>query len=176
MGGGGRSSSSSSSTTTNTSGQNAIQGDNLGVAVSGINNSTVNVTSTDHGAVKGALEMGSKLVEQSGEMLDKSLSFGESALDGAFDFGKDALEGSLELAGDVTEKLRNQNSESMQMLAGLSGQQAASNSENIGALLELAKFNKDGGASETNNDNKMIIIVVAAVLGAVAIMAVKGGK
>ncbi|KKZ05237.1 chemotaxis protein, partial [Vibrio parahaemolyticus] len=46
-----KSKSSNTSNTTNVSGQNAISGDNLGVAISGVNNSTINTTMTDHGAV-----------------------------------------------------------------------------------------------------------------------------
>ena len=42
-----KSKSSNTSNTTNVSGQNAISGDNLGVAISGVNNSTINTTMTD---------------------------------------------------------------------------------------------------------------------------------
>ncbi|MDO6545578.1 chemotaxis protein, partial [Photobacterium sanguinicancri] len=43
MGKGGSSKSDNTTTSTNTSGQNAIQGDNLGVAISGVNDSNIDV-------------------------------------------------------------------------------------------------------------------------------------
>lgn len=55
---GGRSSSSNTTNTEQTNGQNAIQGDNLGVAVSGVSNSNINVTTTDHGAIHTAKDLG----------------------------------------------------------------------------------------------------------------------
>ncbi len=48
---GGKSSSSNKTSTKNTSSQNAISGDNLGVALSGIEGSTINATVTDHGSI-----------------------------------------------------------------------------------------------------------------------------
>lgn len=56
MGGGG--SSKSTSNTTNVSGQSAIQGDNLGASVSGVNNSTVTVQMSDYGAIDKATQLG----------------------------------------------------------------------------------------------------------------------
>ncbi|NOH31383.1 hypothetical protein F0244_25005, partial [Vibrio mediterranei] len=64
MGGGGGSSKSSNQThNTNVSGTNAVSGDNLGVLVSGINNSTIKATMTDHGAIDTASKLASKALE-----------------------------------------------------------------------------------------------------------------
>lgn len=89
-GGGGKSSSKTSNNTTNVSGQNAIQGDNLGVTVSGINNSHLNLTTTDHGAVNGALEYGKTLTQRANSMFSESL---------------DSLESSYESMNEVTENV-----------------------------------------------------------------------
>lgn len=70
-----KSKSSNTSNTTNVSGQNAISGDNLGVAISGVNNSTINTTMTDHGAVNAAMELGEQAFEFGGEMLNTMSAF-----------------------------------------------------------------------------------------------------
>ncbi|MDF2185460.1 hypothetical protein O1O06_11870 [Grimontia hollisae] len=73
---GGKSSSSNTTHTTNvvTSGQSHVDGDNTGVILSGVNNSRVSLSVTDHGAVSAAL---------------KAMS--ETAAD-AFGLGRDAIE------------------------------------------------------------------------------------
>ncbi|ELS8947699.1 chemotaxis protein [Vibrio furnissii] len=130
---GGKSSSSNKTTTTNVSGQNAISGDNLGTAISGVNNSTINVTATDYGAVEGAL---------------------------AF-------------AGDALDDFSSANSENLQTLAGLAGNQAEQNKQNLNAVMELAKFKQDNGASENRQQQIVMFVIIALILGAVAIMALK---
>ncbi|QUM91217.1 hypothetical protein HWV03_21850 [Moritella sp. 36] len=105
MGGGGRTESTNQTTNTNTSGSSAISGDNLGTVLSGVNNSSVNINSTDHGAVKSAGEiakaallsnqfamkeasnLGAKAIDENGKSLGKALDFGKDALN----FGEDAL-------------------------------------------------------------------------------------
>lgn len=54
MGGSSSSSSTSNTTNTNTSGSAAVSGDNTGTIISGVNNSTINTTVTDHGAIEAA--------------------------------------------------------------------------------------------------------------------------
>lgn len=130
---GGKSSSKNQTTTTNVSGQNAIQGNNLGTAISGVNNSTITVTATDNGAIEGAF---------------------------AF-------------AGDALDDLRSGHSESLQMVAGLAGNQAQQNTQNMNTLMELAKFNQDGGASQNKQQQIIMTVIIAVILGAVAIAALK---
>lgn len=72
---GGKSNSSNATTSTNVSGQNAIDGDNLGTAISGVNNSTLHVTATDHGAVNKALALGGELINETGSMFENALKF-----------------------------------------------------------------------------------------------------
>ena len=60
MGKGGSSNSTNTTTTTNVSGTNAVSGDNLGVLLSGVNGSTVNIKATDHGAVRAAATVTTK--------------------------------------------------------------------------------------------------------------------
>ncbi|WP_050925317.1 hypothetical protein, partial [Vibrio harveyi] len=115
---GGKSSSSNKTSTKNTSSQNAISGDNLGVALSGIEGSTINATVTDHGSI------------------EKS-----------FNFAGDALDESLKLANGALKEYSSSNSENLQMIAGLAGNQAAQNTQNLDKLTELAKFKQDNGQS-----------------------------
>ncbi|MGF1748238.1 chemotaxis protein [Vibrio cionasavignyae] len=152
---GGSSSSKSSSNTTNVSGQNAISGDNLGTAISGVNNSTISVTATDYGAI------------------DKSYEFAGQALDETMDFAGQALGESMGFAENALDEFSSANSENLQMLAGLSGSQAEQNTENISAMMELAKFNKDGGQSKLSQQQLILMAVVIVVIGLIAYKAVK---
>ncbi|WP_456296848.1 chemotaxis protein [Vibrio sp. AK197] len=159
---GGKSSSKNQTTSTNVSGQNAISGDNLGTAISGVNNSTLNVTATDYGSVSKALDLGGEIVEQSGQMFDNALSYAGQVNQDSLDFADNALE-------DITAS----NSENLQMMAGLAGNQAEQNTKNLNAIMDLAKFKQDGGVSASNKQQIILMAVVALVLGGVAYMAVK---
>ncbi len=131
MGKGGSSSSNSTTSTKNTSGQNAIQGDNLGVALSGVSESEINIAMSDHGAIEAAKELGELAIGSS-----KAVS-----------------------------------SEAMQYVAGLAGNQAKQNSENLKTMTELAQNSADGGASDTNS--KMLRAIMVVVGGAVVVMTAK---
>ncbi|HHQ4186213.1 TPA: chemotaxis protein [Vibrio cholerae] len=159
---GGKSNSSNATTSTNVSGQNAIDGDNLGTAISGVNNSTINVTATDHGAVSKALELGGELINQTGEIFDSAVGF-------AGKVNKD----SLQFAENALEDIASSNSENLQMLAGLSGSQSKQNSDNLNAIMDLAKFKQDNGASENKQQQIILLVVIVIVLGLVTMMAVE---
>ncbi|HHP0488392.1 TPA: chemotaxis protein [Vibrio harveyi] len=141
---GGKSSSSNKTSTKNTSSQNAISGDNLGVALSGIEGSTINATVTDHGSVA------------------KS-----------FEFAGDALDESLKLANGALKEYSSSNSENLQMIAGLAGNQAAQNTQNLGKLTELAKFKQDNGQSALNKQQLILMAIIVLVLGFVLFKAVQ---
>ncbi|CAK4070789.1 chemotaxis protein [Vibrio sp. MarTm2] len=141
---GGKSSSKNITSTSNVSGQNAISGNNLGTAISGVSDSTITVTATDHGAI------------------EKSLLFAESAMNG-----------SLSFAGDALDDMSAANSENLQMLAGLAGNQAEQNKQSLDSIMELAKFKQDNGQSETRKEQIIMLVVIALILGAVAMMALK---
>ncbi|OOF11770.1 hypothetical protein [Salinivibrio sp. PR919] len=148
--GGSKSSSSTKNVNTNVSGQNAIQGDNLGVAISGVNNSTINATVTDHGTV------------------DRSFEFAEESLDAVRDVSSDAMQ---------TQAI--QSSEAMQMLSGLAGNQAAQNAKNIDALKELAEKKRDqeSGGNESEQKTYLWIVALSVVgMSAVTFFAVRGAK
>ncbi|MBO0165557.1 chemotaxis protein, partial [Vibrio alginolyticus] len=144
-----KSKSSNTSNTTNVSGQNAISGDNLGVAISGVNNSTINTTMTDHGAVNAAMELGEQAFEFGGEMLNSNERISLEAMDTTHDIAETAIDEVADFAGDSLATYASTNSENLDMLAGLAGNQAAQNSKNLQAMMDLAKFKQDGGQVET---------------------------
>ncbi|WP_187984781.1 chemotaxis protein [Vibrio metschnikovii] len=144
---GGKSKSSSNTTNNNTSGQVGIDGDNLGVALSGIANSTVNVTATDHGAVNAAFDMGGEMIAGMTQVSNNSLLLADATL----------------------SKYSASNSENMQMLAGLSGSQAAQNSENLKAVMDLAKHKQDGGASVQSKQQLIAFVAVFLIAGFVLV-------
>ncbi|MCF9823165.1 chemotaxis protein, partial [Vibrio parahaemolyticus] len=61
------------------------------------------------------------------------------------------------------------NSENLDMLAGLAGSQAAQNSKNLEAMMDLAKFKQDGGQVETSKMMVVLAIVLVLVLGYVMV-------
>ncbi|HHF2873516.1 TPA: chemotaxis protein [Vibrio diabolicus] len=164
-----KSKSSNTSNTTNVSGQNAISGDNLGVAISGINNSTINTTMTDHGAVNAAMELGEQAFEFGGEMLNSNERISLEAMDTTHDIAETAIDEVADFAGDSLATYASTNSENLDMLAGLAGNQAAQNSKNLQAMMDLAKFKQDGGQVETSKMMVVLAIVLVLVLGYVMV-------
>ncbi|EKO3579527.1 chemotaxis protein [Vibrio metschnikovii] len=155
---GGKSKSSSNTTNNNTSGQVGIDGDNLGVALSGIANSTVNVTATDHGAVNAAFDMGGEMIAGMTQVSNNSLLLADNTVSKTLDFSE-----------EVIGKYSASNSENMQMLAGLSGSQAAQNSENLKAVMDLAKHKQDGGASVQSKQQLIAFVAVFLIAGFVLV-------
>ncbi|TYZ35479.1 chemotaxis protein [Vibrio alginolyticus] len=168
-----KSKSSNTSNTTNVSGQNAISGDNLGVAISGVNNSNINTTMTDHGAVNAAMELGEKAFDEAfafgGEMLNSNERISLEAMDTTHDIAETAIDEVADFAGDSLATYASTNSENLDMLAGLAGNQAAQNSKNLQAMMDLAKFKQDGGQVETSKMMVMLAIVLVLVLGYVMV-------
>ena len=164
-----KSKSSNTSNTTNVSGQNAISGDNLGVAISGVNNSTINTTITDHGAVNAAMELGEQAFEFGGEMLNSNERISLEAMDTTHDIAETAIDEVADFAGDSLATYASTNSENLDMLAGLAGNQAAQNSKNLQAMMDLAKFKQDGGQVETSKMMVVLAIVLVLVLGYVMV-------
>ncbi|MCR9323961.1 chemotaxis protein [Vibrio alginolyticus] len=164
-----KSKSSNTSNTTNVSGQNAISGDNLGVAISGVNNSTINTTMTDHGAVNAAMELGEQAFEFGGEMLNSNERISLEAMDTTHDIAETAIDEVTDFAGDSLATYASTNSENLDMLAGLAGNQAAQNSKNLQAMMDLAKFKQDGGQVETSKMMVVLAIVLVLVLGYVMV-------
>ncbi len=133
--GGKKSESKNTTTTTNVGGTNAIHGDNLGVSVAGVNNSTMTITATDHGAVDKSLDFAESAAEfamtSNAEVTGRALDSVDGAVDKAFGFGKDSLGVVVSIAGSSIDQLGDKHSENLQMLAGLSGSQGEQNSQNI---------------------------------------------
>lgn len=154
MGKGGSSKSSQSST--NVSGQNGIQGDNLGAAISGINGSTVNVQSTDYGAI------------------DKATQLGELAMTTAGNTANQAMESVSDFAGKALSTYSATNSENLQTMSGLAGNQAKQNEKNIDAMLKLAAMKEDGGQIQTTQEMTKVMLGAVAIVGIVIYAATKG--
>jgi hypothetical protein len=108
MGGGGSTQSSNKTTNTNTSGSSAISGDNLGTVLAGVNvakGSSLNITATDHGAIKSAGDIAKAALLNNTAAMKEASNLGSKAIDSnsetlskAFDFGKSALETNSNMA------------------------------------------------------------------------------
>ncbi len=155
MGGGGKSNSSNTTNTTSNSGTNAVQGDNLGILLSGIQGSVGNITVTDQGAVNAAKETAKKALETSADTTKEALSFGKNSLKEAFSFGEKSLSANKS-AIDAIKSVANQASE---------------NTRTALAVASAAKQREQTGLDNSSYLTKfaMTACVVGGVLAVVAL-------
>jgi len=161
MGKGGSSSSKTTTSNTNVSGQNAIQGDNLGVSLAGVNNSTVTVTGTDYGA----LERADKLVQESMDAMKESAaaavqsneSVSESAINGA----SDNLRQSLAYAEAVDESTNRLVADTVAQMGETSKHSIESQQQTAFEAMRVAE-----SAAQSGNDVAKVGLVAAAVAAA----------
>ncbi|MGD8172616.1 hypothetical protein ACQEXU_13210 [Vibrio sp. TRT 21S02] len=147
MGRSGSSSASSNSTVVNTNNY-ALQGDNEGVAVMGNGNT---VTTTDHGAVNAAFDLGKE-----------SLFFADAALSSALAYGEGIFDESMDSVSDLTDK-------HIEGLNDLTMRQASQSQEQVEAIKELAQNVQTGGEAVIAETSKNML---RAVMVAVTIMVV----
>lgn len=147
MGGHSKSSNSTSNTSTtnttstNVQGTNGISGDNEGVALSGVNNSKINITASDHNAIQKAADIAELSINKNSDNFKEGLKTLARSNDHSSDnYGK-----------------------SLNMMAGLTGSQAAQNAKNLKALKELATLKIDGGQTATTKEMSKVIIIIAVL-------------
>ncbi|XDF78832.1 hypothetical protein AAFX60_006925 [Aliivibrio fischeri] len=139
MGGGSTDSTTeTTTTTTNTSGSNAAQGDNLGTMISGVNNSTINTTVTDHGAVSGSLDF-------AGDVVDK------------------VLESNTAANNNVTEIANT----AMSTVKDSASQMAINAKESMNFAKEMATTTITGGSSEGQKQIVIVVLGCVVVGGLV---------
>ncbi|KAB0316997.1 chemotaxis protein [Vibrio diabolicus] len=124
---------------------------------------------TDHGAVNAAMELGEQAFEFGGEMLNSNERISLEAMGTTHDIAETAIDEVADFAGDSLATYASTNSENLDMLAGLAGSQAAQNSKNLQAMMDLAKFKQDGGQVETSKMMVVLAIVLVLVLGYVMV-------
>ena len=146
MGKGGSSSSRSSTQNTNVNGTSAISGDNLGVVLSGINGSSINVTATDHGATKAAENIAKAAMASNTEAIKSN----ERVIDKSFDFGEKSL--------NAVSKTNSEAIDAMKVLA-------AQSSENTRTALKVAQMAKTHEQTGTAPQMTKIALGVTAALG-----------
>ncbi|MCK8074420.1 hypothetical protein [Vibrio sp. 1CM23M] len=156
---GGKSSSKSDAktvtTTTNKSNSQGIGGDNNGFALSGIENSDINLSMTDHGAMavagrtaEEAFKFGTDALDFSADTVDASLGFGESALDANANLSEHAIDSIKSMAGQQTETTK----------AAL-------------AIAGAAKAREQTGENESNNELLKNVSLMVGILVSVLTMA-----
>lgn len=167
---GGKSSSKSDAktvtTTTNKSNSQGIGGDNNGFALSGIENSDINLTMTDHGAMavagrtaEEAFNFGTDALDFASDTADKSFAFGEKALDGAFSFGEDALNANTDLSAHAIDSIKS-----------MAGQQTETTKAAI-AMANASKAREQTGENESNNELLKNVSLMVGILVSVLTMA-----
>ncbi|KJY93965.1 hypothetical protein TW84_01590 [Vibrio neptunius] len=178
MGKGGSSSSSNTTQTTNVSGTNAVSGDNLGVLLSGVNGSTVNVTATDHGAVKAAsnmaessLDFGRDALKSNENAVHEALKMGGESLSKSFSFGEESMKNAMSISRESLDKMENTSKGAIDAVKSM----AAKSSEN--ARTAIAMADKAKAHEQTGNAPEMTKIVygvlIVMTIGGIAV-AVRG--
>lgn len=156
---GGKSSSKSDAktvtTTTNKSNSQGIGGDNNGFALSGIENSDINLSVTDHGAMavagrtaEEAFKFGTDALDFSADTVDATLGFGESALDANANLSEHAIDSIKSMAGQQTETTK----------AAL-------------AIAGAAKAREQTGENESNNELLKNVSLIVGILVSLLTMA-----
>lgn len=167
---GGKSSSRSDAktvtTTTNKSNSQGIGGDNNGFALSGIENSDINLSMTDHGAMavagrtaEEAFKFGTDALDFSADTVDASLGFGEKALDGAFSFGESALDANANLSEHAIDSIKS-----------MAGQQTETTKAAL-AIAGAAKAREQTGENESNNELLKNVSLIVGILVSLLTMA-----
>ncbi|MEZ9063858.1 MULTISPECIES: hypothetical protein [unclassified Vibrio] len=195
---GGRSSSKSDAktvtTTTNKSNSQVIGGDNNGFALSGIENSDINLSMTDHGAMavagktaEEAFNFGTDALDFASDTVDTSFSFGENALDSALDANENALNGAfgfgeraLDANANLSEYAIGANSDlsehAIDSIKSMAGQQTETTKAAI-AMANAAKGREQTGENESNNELlKNISLMVGIVVSLITMAYLVAGK
>ncbi|ARC91221.1 hypothetical protein B6A42_02370 [Vibrio coralliilyticus] len=178
MGKGGSSSSSNTTQTTNVSGTNAVSGDNLGVLLSGVNGSTVNVhaTTTDHGAVKAAsdmaessLEFGRDALKSNENAVHEALKMGSESLSKSFSFGEESMKNAMSVSRESLDKMESTSKGAIDAVKSM----ATQSSEN--ARTAIAMADKAKAHEQTGNAPEMTKIVygvlIVMTIGGIAVAA-----
>ncbi|CAH7178284.1 conserved hypothetical protein [Vibrio chagasii] len=168
---GGRSSSrsreSSNTTTTNTSSSAAVGRDNTGVMLSGVSDSDINLTMTDHGAMAiagrtaeeafdfgtRALRVNESVVDNSLNVVDNSLRMVDSTVDEAFGFGSSVLEEQSEVSQYAIDSIKS-----------MAGQQTETTKAAI-ALANNAKAREQTGTAESDNSTLKKLSLILGIIG-----------
>ena len=167
---GGRSKSKSNAktitTTTNKSNSQGIGGDNNGFALSGIENSDINLSMTDHGAMavagqtaEEAFHFGNNTLDFASDTVDASINFSENALDGALNLGESAIGANTNLSEHAIDSIKS-----------MAGQQTETTKAAI-AMANASKAREQTGENESNNELLKNVSLMVGILGTLITMA-----
>lgn len=186
---GGRSSSSNqtsnvtNTTTTNTNSTVGVSGDQNAGIVSGVNNSTISMVSTDHGAVKAGADLASKALDNNRLVMDDAMSslsrgFGdmtksnervtadalaknEEVTKAALKHGENSQKSAFAFGEKISSKaldsLRANNEDSLRAVS----QMAANSSQTARSALAMA--NETASREQTGSSADMAKVVMAVV-------------
>lgn len=169
---GGRSSSQSQqsnvTTTTNTSGSAAAGRDNYGIMLAGVNDSDINLTMTDYGAMavagslaEEALDFSQETLRTNERVVTGSLNAVNNTVDEAFSFGTSALEETAEVSQYAIDSIKS-----------MAGQQTETTKAAI-AMASGAKSREQTGGLDSENSllkNVSLIVGIAGTLITVAFL------
>ncbi|CAM2984527.1 hypothetical protein [Vibrio neptunius] len=191
---GGRSSSQSRqsnvTTTTNTSGSAAAGRDNYGVMLAGVNDSDINLTMTDHGAMsiagnlaEEALDFGQQTLKSNetvvtgaldsvNHTVDEAFTFGTSAMDEAFTFGSSTVDEAFSFGSTALEENAEVSQYAIDSIKSMAGQQTETTKAAL-AMASDAKSREQTGGLESDNallKNVSLIVGIAGTIITVAFL------
>lgn len=164
---GGHTKSSNTTNNTNVSGGNtAMSGDNLGVVLSGINGDVGDITMTDHGAVKGALESNQKAIAEAAKVGMEAVKSNSDVSKASIQAGTESLKEALNFGAKSIDSVDKNSAGNRALLKTLSEQSGASARSAI-ALAD--KTIERGQVGDSGNMTK--IAIIAAIVGGIVITA-----
>ena len=147
MGGGGKSSSSNSTRNKNVSGSSAIDGDNLGVVLSGVSDSRI--TMTDYGAIQSAAGIAKN-----------AIAGNNAAIKDATSLSRDALKENSNVSKSAMDNMRSNSKDSISAVSAIAAQSGANTRAALMMAEHTASRRQTGSSAEMS---KVAIAVVAAV-------------
>ncbi|SGY98771.1 hypothetical protein [Moritella viscosa] len=176
MGGGGTTQSTNQTYNTNTSGSSAISGDNLGTVLAGVNvgkGASLNMTTTDHGAVRSATELGKKAIEANAETFNKAFDFGKDALKENSTMAQKAMAENGAVSRGAMDNMQKNSAGSISAVKAM----AVQSGENARAALAVAENTASRSQIGAAGEMSKVAIAVMVVLGmGFGVMAIKGAK
>ena len=170
---GGKTSSDTTNNNINTSGSSAIDGDNLGVVLAGVNGSEINIKSTDYGAIEGAAAIATHALDSNVSAINSAFDFGRESQAASNSTAQLAIKGAAEVSTEAMENMLSNSENTTSAIKAM----AAQSGESARAALTMAENTISKSQIGSDGEMSKVAIAVAVVLGiGVVVISIKGGR
>lgn len=167
---GGESSSSSNvttiTTTTNKSNSQGIGGDVNGFALSGIENSDINLSMTDHGA----MAVAGQLAEESFKFGSEALSSNQNVVSNSLAFASDAMGQAVSLSEEALTSNKDVSQHAINSITSMAGQQTETTKAAI-AMASASKAREQTGENQSDNELLKNLSLMVGIVGTLITLA-----